>query len=189
MITSRYGNTALPLHLDVFHIDDQRHPLEPSIGTARDAWVAVRGEGEYLLRVRRVPGGPLTYDLELVGKMGVLTTRRERPWRNDDVATATDLSLGHTLGTLCGDEDTDYFQYMGEQAANILVEGEVDLLSVNGGNLGDRLEPHCLSCPGQWRYRSMLSPSIPFASPLCAAARLQSLIGAPHPLRNWSRRV
>ena len=40
----RYGNTALPLHLDVFHIDDQRHPLETSIGTARDAWVAVRGE-------------------------------------------------------------------------------------------------------------------------------------------------
>ena len=30
---------------------------------------------------------------------------------------------------------------MGEQAANIVVEGEVDLLSVNGGNLGDRLEP------------------------------------------------
>lgn len=157
-IVARYASDARPLELSLYDIFDEFDPIDEDRGSPGQSWVSAGAPGEYLLRVRRPPGGAEVYDLEVMVGSACVDDGFERPWRNDIEANAAPID-GTVSASLCpgpDGADVDWYRYVGQgpvavdgggvavtvggQPAGVVQPGQTIRVSGEPGRYGLRLE-------------------------------------------------
>ncbi|MCA9537444.1 MAG: trypsin-like peptidase domain-containing protein [Myxococcales bacterium] len=128
-VTARFDADGAELLLTLYPIFDAFHAVDEARGIGQ-ARVGANRPGEYLVRVRHLPGAPLVYDLDVRIDAECVDDRYERPWRNDEVANAAPIGVGRIDATRCGD-DTDWYRFTGPAGGRLSAEGPVTA-TVNG---------------------------------------------------------
>lgn len=122
VIVARYASDPVPLELSLYPIFDAFTAIDVDPGSPGQSWVSAGGPGDYLLRVRRPPGGAEVYDLEVVTGAACVDDAFERPWRNDAVPAGVD---GRIEGSICPAGDVDLYRYAGAARAAVALGGAV----------------------------------------------------------------
>ncbi len=155
-VVARFASEVPPLTLTLYPVFDAFDPIDEDRGAPGQSWVSAGQAGEYLLRVRRPPGGAEVYDLEVVVGAACVDDGFERPWRNDIEANAAPIAAT-VDGALCpgpDGADVDWYRYVGQGPAAVDAGGvEVTV----GGQPADVVQPgqalRVAGAPGPYTLR------------------------------------